>query len=135
MALGSFNATLQPGEIIKIAGPGKVEFSATKVAEAAVGKTATAATNAAVAGKTAGAAKTGGIVGIVPPPGTSATVAAAATNTSAVGTIWTGKGLSLGLGLGLGAWGPVLVVGGAALAWYAYKRKQENQKIWPFTRN
>ncbi len=39
---------------------------------------------------------------------------------TAGGTIWTGKGLSLGLGLGLGAWGPVLLIAGAAAASYAY---------------
>lgn len=132
MAMGSFNSTLQPGEIIQIAGPGKIEFSATRVAEAAAGKTTAAGAKGVATAKAAGAAKSGGIVGIIPPPGTTATVmTTATTKAAAAGTIWTGKGLSLGLGLGLGPWGPILLVGGIAWGWYAYTRKQQNLPILP----
>jgi hypothetical protein len=62
---------------------------------------------------------------------TSVASKAAAASKVPAGTIWTGKGLSLGLGMGLGAWGPVILVA-LATGGYAYYRKRQAQKFWPF---
>ncbi len=69
----------------------------------------------------------GGMTKIVSKAATASKVPAAAS-----GTIWTGKGLSLGLGLGLGAWGPVILTAALATGGYAYYRKRQSQKFWPF---
>jgi hypothetical protein len=86
----------------------------------------TAGGNVTTAQTLAGTNANGGMTTIASKAATASKVPAAAS-----GTIWTGKGLSLGLGLGLGAWGPVILVA-LATGGYAYYRKRQSQKIWPF---
>ncbi|MBF0370399.1 MAG: hypothetical protein HQL52_13180 [Magnetococcales bacterium] len=61
----------------------------------------------------------------------AAAKAAAAKGAGASGTIWNGSGLSLGLGLGLGAWGPVLLLGAAAVGVgvYGYMNKNAAEEV------
>jgi hypothetical protein len=81
---------------------------------------------AKIAGIKGTTTKTVAAKGVATGKASIATKGAAATGSAAKaatgGTIWTGKSLSLGLGLGLGAWGPVMLVGAGAAAWYAYKK-------------
>ncbi len=83
--------------------------------------------NATVVKGVAGANINGG-AGIASKAATTTSKVSAATG----GTIWTGKGMSLGLGLGLGAWGPVLLAAVVATGGYAYYKKRQSQKFWPF---
>ena len=119
----SFSIDLIPGEVVKIAGPGTLKFQAAEMA-------ATATTAQAVnAAQGAGTAKAGVLIG---QKGAATAATGQATAAKGVGTIWTGKGLSLGLGLGLGAWGPVLLASAVTLGGYAYWRKKQAERLWPF---
>ena len=110
-----------------MAGKGAIAATtATKANEAAAAsKAAVAEAGKAGAGKAAvaGAGKAGVGKAAVAEAGKSS-IATKIASSAGGGTIWKGTGLSLGLGLGLGAWGPLLLVGAAAVGVgiYGYMR-------------
>jgi hypothetical protein len=140
--------TLQPGvaggtKVMLTGGEMKVAQAAGAAANAGKGAAVIPAGNGVVmaqgAAANAGAGNTTIIKGVA---GTNAnggisTIASKAATAGKVpavtgGTLWGGKGLSLGLGLGLGAWGPIILATALATGGYAYYRKRQAGKFWPF---
>ncbi len=124
----NFSINLAQGEVVKVAGPGALKFQAAETATFQAAQTAQTTQAAGVIIGKKGAVATG----LKGAGGAAALGSGKSGGFKSISALWGGKSMKLGLGLGLGPWGPVLLASAITLGGYAYWRKKQAEKLWPF---
>ncbi len=128
----NFSINLLQGEVVKVAGPGTLKFQAAEVVNTFQATQTTQAAGVIIGQKGAIGAgiKGAGAAGAIGTVGSGQGAGGA----KSLSAMWGGKSikLGLGLGLGLGPWGPVLLASALTVGGYAYWRKKQAEKLWPF---